>query len=269
MSETALNVTSTREQEITWRELLASATPDRALAAYLRFGPEEAGVQRGLEDLANVMSLVRSKSFNRAERILQRLEERGDWFNWDAFEADLARIREASAHIDERNLDEAKALLGQVGMSMFAAEVANMRGTARIFSGDLDEARMDFETALELDPQHYRAMTNLGNAALEAGELDEAIAYYERALRLNGDFPNAHHNLGVAWRKKGKIAKSIGSLKSGQRAQQRYEQAEAREQLGRMGRNFGGSNSRKYAKWLMYAVVAIGVYWFLTSRGTI
>lgn len=255
--------------QLTWREFLLQGELEAALSNYLRFGPEESGVQAVLEDLHDVISHVKAKAYNRAERALSRISERPDWFDWAAFEASFSALREAVAALDERETDTVHEQLELASHPLFAAEVANVRGTAFIFQGDFDSARLEFDRCLEVDPKHYRAVTNLGNAALEAGDLDAAIAFYQKAIALNADFPNAHHNLGVAWRKKGNIGRSIAALKAGQKAQQRFEQAEAREQLGKMTRNVTGGASAKYVKWFFYALVAAGVYWFLSSRGTI
>ncbi len=253
-----------------WRDRLANGELEPALTSYLRFGPEEPGVQTTLEDLHALLNLVRSKAFARAERMLEQLDNRPDWFDWNGFENSFRALRDAAAAVDEREPDRCEELLNDVTHVLFRAEAANMRGTALIFRGEFEAAREQFDQALLIDPKHYRAVTNLGNAALEAGDLDGAIAFYERAISLNADFANAHHNLGVAWRRKGRIGKSIAALKAGQKAQQRFDQAEAREQLGRMTRGVTGKAAgSKYIKWALYALVAAGVYWFLSSRGTI
>lgn len=255
--------------QLSWREYLLQGELEAALSNYLRFGPEEAGVQVVLEDLHDVLKHVKAKAYNRAERALSRITDRPAWFDWAAFEQSFSALREAAAALEERETDSVHERLQLASHPLFAAEVANVRGTAFIFAGDFEAARDEFDRCLKTDPKHYRAVTNLGNAALESGDLDAAIDFYQKAIALNADFPNAHHNLGVAWRKKGNIARSISALKAGQKAQQRFEQAEAREQLGKMTRNVTGSSGAKYMKWLFYALVAAGVYWFLSSRGTI
>lgn len=252
-----------------WRDRLAVGELEAALGNYLKFGPEEPGVQETLEDLHAILALVKAKAWARAERAFARLEDRPDWFDWHGFTDSFDALRDAVASLDEREAEKVEAFLERCHHPLFQAEVANVRGTALIFKGEFDSARSEFDQALAIDPKHYRAVTNLGNASLEAGDLDAAIEFYQKAINLNSDFANAHHNLGVAWRKKGNIAKSIAALKAGQKAQQRFEQAEAREQLGKMTRGVTQGNSGKYLKWAAYGIVAVGVYWFLSSRGTI
>jgi tetratricopeptide (TPR) repeat protein len=250
---------------LSWREAVAQGSFEGALRAYFAAGPEDSQVQRTLEDLASLSGLVRSRAWNRARRKLDEIEERGEWLQWTQLEADLTALQSASEALDARETEAALELLADVQLPCFDAEAANLRGAAAIFEGDFQLARDWFERAIELDPRHYRAVTNMGNAALEAGKADEAIEWYEKALLLNSEFPNAHHNLGVAYRKKGQIGKSIKALKSGQRAQQRYDQVEARDQLGKLGRGAG----RKYGRWLLYAAAAVAVYLFLNNRGVI
>ncbi len=256
-------------QHVAWQDRLGEGAIESALGNYLRFGPEQPGVQEALEDLQTVVSLVKAKAFVRAERRLAAIADRADWFDWAGFEKSFFALRDAVAALDNRETETALARLDEADHVLFTAEIANVRGTAFIFRGDLEEAHAEFSHALQLDPKHYRAVTNLGNAALEAGRIDDAIDFYKKAINLNPDFPNAHHNLGVAWRKKGNIARSISALKAGQKAQQKFDQAEAREQLGRMTRRVTGGNASKYLKWFLYAAIAAGVYWFLSSRGTI
>ena len=147
--------------------------------------------------------------------------------------------------------------------SWLLAEVITQRGTAQIYLGELTQAQESFASALEIDPQHYRALTNLGNIALEEGRVDDAIEFYERAIKLNDQFANAHHNLGVAYRRKGHLSKSVRSLRRAQRVAQRHETAQARESISQ----WSGARGSKVVKWVIYAVIGAVLVWFLRSQG--
>lgn len=216
-----------------------------------------------LNALADVEELVRERSFAKAQERIRRLEAPAPIAPWDDLVADLERLGASAKSLDQRDPDAAVAKLKELGSTWFPAEVYTQLGTASIYDDRLDEARAHFEAALELDPDHYRALTNLGNVALEEGRVDDAIACYERALKLNDTFPNAHHNLGVAYRRKGQLHKSVRSLRTAQRAQQRQEATQARESLGRIGAGSGA----KIIRWVVYAVVAVGLYLLLKNRG--
>jgi tetratricopeptide (TPR) repeat protein len=224
---------------------------------------EGAAIRVALSALADVEELVRERSFAKAQERIRRLEEPAAIAPWDDLVADLERLRASARALDQRDPDAAVATLEELGSTWFPAEVYTQLGTASIYDDRLEDARAHFEAALELDPQHYRALTNLGNVALEDGRVDDAIEAYEQALKLNETFPNAHHNLGVAYRRKGMVHKSVRSLRAAQRAQQRQEAAEARESLGRIGAGSGA----KIIRWVAYAVVAVALYLLLKNRG--
>lgn len=257
-----------------WRELLALRRFGAARQAYLAARvasspdvPESAddATRVALGALADIEELVRERSFVKAQERIRRLEAPADIAPWDALDADLERLRASAKALDQRDPDTAVATLRDLSESWFTAEVQTQLGTASIYDDRLTDARTHFEAALEVDPQHYRALTNLGNVALEEGRIDDAIACYERALKLNEGFANAHHNLGVAYRRKGQLHKSVRSLRTAQRAQQRQEATEARESLGRIGRGSG----TKVIRWVIYAVVAVALYLLLRSRGVL
>src|SRR5262249_38886167 len=58
---------------------------------------------------------------------------------------------------------------------------------------DLDGAIACYKKALDLDPKHAPAHTNLGNALKDKGDLDGAIACYHKALDLDPKNALAHY----------------------------------------------------------------------------
>lgn len=215
-------------------------------------------VSQSLAALADVEELVRDRSFSKALDRLQRLEERADFVPWAELESDVKELEQTARLLDQRESDKALEALASLNSSWFAAEAEAQRGTAHIYEGRFDEARTSFEAALAIDPQHFRALTNLGNVALEEKRVDDAIDYYERAIKLNDGFANAHHNLGVAYRRKGHLSKSVRSLKTAQRLAQRKEASEARAKLGKLS---GGPNTTKWIRYLLIGAAAVAVYY--------
>lgn len=248
-----------------WREALAAGRFAVARHAYLIAGEGDEEVRYALAALAEVEGYIREKSWARALRRVKELELRPPVVPWEALEADLEVLGRSGEALDHRDPEAALSELENLSSGLFAAEAETQRGTALIFNNALDEARSSFERALELDPNHYRALTNLGNVDLEQGNVDAAISAYERALKLNDDFANAHHNLGVAYRRKGNVTKSVRSLRKAQRSLQRHDTAEARAKLRQMGAKGGG----KVLRWVLYAAVAVIAYLLLRNRGLI
>jgi tetratricopeptide (TPR) repeat protein len=97
----------------------------------------------------------------------------------------------------------------------------NKRGVARIGLQRREQARADFEAALELNPSFAPAIANLGNLLLEAGDLDGAINAYERAIACDGDYAVAYFNLGVAYKRRGRVADGVRALRQAQRLEGR------------------------------------------------
>ena len=61
-----------------------------------------------------------------------------------------------------------------------------------------EDAVLEWNKALELDPTEPRVHNNLGVALMETGKVDEAIAHYRKALALNPKYSEACNNLGEA-----------------------------------------------------------------------
>lgn len=75
--------------------------------------------------------------------------------------------------------------------------------------GRLDEAVADFEKAILIAPDYYRAHCNLGIALQSLGRTPEAIAQYEEALRLKPDLVEAHNGIGNALLAAGRMPEAI------------------------------------------------------------
>jgi spermidine synthase len=69
-----------------------------------------------------------------------------------------------------------------------------------------DLAADSFKAALQVEPQSYQFLNNLGNAYFEQGLLHEAVATYRRVLRINPKLAGTHLNLGVAYERQGALA---------------------------------------------------------------
>jgi tetratricopeptide (TPR) repeat protein len=78
------------------------------------------------------------------------------------------------------------------------ANVLNSRGMALERKEKLEEAREDYEKAIEINPGYANAYNNLGNIKLNQGDYAGAIEDYNRAISLNGLFVEAHCNRGIA-----------------------------------------------------------------------
>jgi tetratricopeptide (TPR) repeat protein len=78
------------------------------------------------------------------------------------------------------------------------ASVLNSRGMAWERADNLEKAKVDYEKAMEVNPDYANAYNNRGNIKLNQKDYDGAVADYNRAIGLNGLFVEAHFNRGIA-----------------------------------------------------------------------
>ncbi|MGB7745811.1 MAG: tetratricopeptide repeat protein, partial [Verrucomicrobiia bacterium] len=85
----------------------------------------------------------------------------------------------------------------------------NNLGSVLLQRGEVDEAMVHYQKALEIKPDSAETHYNLGDVLLQQGKVDEAIAQYQKALEINPDYAETHYNLGNALLKKGRVDEAI------------------------------------------------------------
>jgi tetratricopeptide (TPR) repeat protein len=105
------------------------------------------------------------------------------------------------------------------------AYVYTMRGYKLAVAGRQQEAIVQYEQALRIDPEAAEAHTNLGNVLARMGKIEEAIAHHEQALRIDPDSAKAHNNLGLDLTKTGKIDEAIANYEQALRINPDYAEA--------------------------------------------
>lgn len=245
-------------------------------AARARLGGAPPEVAAALDDLAEVERAVKSKRYGAAARALKRYRDLqggpgdaslSEFVNAEALARALSAL-ESSEHARIHEVGELRERLAPAfAHPVTEAEAHNAVGVLSALQEDPGAARAAFDRALELDPRHYRALTNVGNLLLESGDPAGAEGYYRRALAINGEYAGAHHNLAVALRRQRRVAASVRSLKTGQRLMVRQAnqegRAEARERLGRLGTGRLGEGAGKWLRWILIALVVAAALYFL------
>ena len=92
-------------------------------------------------------------------------------------------------------------------------------GSALMLMGQTDQAISYFRKAIEIKPDFAAAWSNLGSALLEKGQVDEAIQCYQRALAIEPGSGDMHYNLGRAFAKKGNWAEAISCYQAARHIQ--------------------------------------------------
>ena len=80
-------------------------------------------------------------------------------------------------------------------------------GRLYLDQGDLDQARQWLTRALEVNPDHWRALVSLGLALHRAQRDDEALAAYSRAVAMDPDDAETRANIGWILVKTGNAAR--------------------------------------------------------------
>jgi tetratricopeptide (TPR) repeat protein len=77
------------------------------------------------------------------------------------------------------------------------------RGHRLAAKGRYEEARQEYQHAVEVDPGNAMAWANLGLANAATGHEQEALESYTKALQLDPKSWPAHYNLGLLWARRG------------------------------------------------------------------
>lgn len=81
--------------------------------------------------------------------------------------------------------------------------------------GQYDKAIVEYNRALELNPQNFEAYVNRGNAYEAKGAHEDAIADYNRAIEINPNYGGAYMNKGVVYARMGQYDQAISNISKG------------------------------------------------------
>jgi tetratricopeptide (TPR) repeat protein len=85
-------------------------------------------------------------------------------------------------------------------------------GSAFLEAGRVDEAIAQYREAVRVAPKLAEAHFQIGNALVHQGRMQEAVAEYGEALTINPDYADAHGNLGIAMIKEGRTDEGIAHV---------------------------------------------------------
>ena len=94
----------------------------------------------------------------------------------------------------------------------------------------LKDAQIIFQNIIKIEPDNYKAHTNIGAILLKLGDLDKAKNSFNKAIELKPDFEVAHYNLGVTLTKLLRFTEAEKSYKKAIELKKDY--AEAYSNLG-------------------------------------
>jgi tetratricopeptide (TPR) repeat protein len=121
-----------------------------------------------------------------------------------------------------------------------AAEFFNEQGEAQFKKGKTDHARACFEMALENDPHHATALSNLATVICQQGDAEGALEILYRAFDASPDDPDILHNCY-------EVLKAVGEWETASSflqvyLQKGYGHQEDWDQYGRLMRRLGAAS---------------------------
>ena len=161
-----------------WREYL--------IRRALQFDPDHAVA---LVELATMFRVTRR--YDEALELLERRRRRRP----DDFGV-LADIGRCLSGL--RRYEEAEQMLRRALDGLDNAPTRYELGVVLDGAGRLSEAIAEYRRALDHNPNHLEALTNLGVALASQGRMDEAARHFQRVLAVDPENADAHANLGLA-----------------------------------------------------------------------
>ena len=108
-------------------------------------------------------------------------------------------LRSGNRHLQQGKYDEAIVDYNEaIRINPESAQAYTNRGTVKVVFGQHDDAIADYDQAIHINSQSAEAYTNRGIAKAELGRHEEAIADYNQTIRINPQYPLAYYNRGNA-----------------------------------------------------------------------
>jgi tetratricopeptide (TPR) repeat protein len=243
--------------KLDWRDSLRRHAFEEALARQRALGlinQSEGEVLTMLEQLIDCQTAIRSGDYVAARKAVHP--------GWTELEPTLASSSQAIEWISGGQAAQYEQAL-ELAHPLALADAHNSLGKLAVNS-DLAKSEDHFKRALEADPKHHRALTNLGNIELERGEIAQAIERYREAIKLSPDYATAHNNLAAALRRTGKLSESVAALKRAQRLTVKQVSASTRESTNVSGgvQSMLKSLQNPYVRYALLAGVIFVIYRF-------
>lgn len=77
------------------------------------------------------------------------------------------------------------------------------------FSADYEKAITYFEKMVEIEPESYRALYNLGITYFNLGNLEKALESYNKALEIKPDYKYCYYNIGYLYEVRSDLDKAM------------------------------------------------------------
>jgi len=119
-----------------------------------------------------------------------------------------------NSYMDVGNIEQALVALERaVEINPSLAECRTNLGNIYLKKDRIEDAINQYRAALQINPADAKTHNNLGNAYTKAGRLDDAISEYSESLELDPNFTEVYTNLSVVYCEKKMFATAESVLK--------------------------------------------------------
>jgi len=149
---------------------------------------------------------------NRAVNIPEFVNVPPDGFSKiDAPATDFFRVFDLALDLTRKNQLEDALVQWQKAVELNPEEAKTHFNLALALerAGQTDQAIAEYQITIGLDPENSGALTNLAVALARRGRMDEAIQYFEQGVRIEPQSAKARGNLAAALMEKGRIDEAI------------------------------------------------------------
>ncbi len=120
------------------------------------------------------------------------------------------RLSELITRVEESNKQIHNFLLERAHYNLLSeAREHNNQGVAYYYKNAYEAAIIEFEKALQKDPELVEVYNNLGLTYSKLRQNEKATEYFQKALELNPNFAEAYANLGVIYHLESKYTEAI------------------------------------------------------------
>lgn len=154
-------------------------------------------------------------------------KENSSWANAVSLWSQAARVRpdfwvthynSGLALYDVKRYEESReALMKAAALAPDEPTIFHALGRTYTAMGERSLGIQNFKRAIEIDPEMFESINNLGSISFDLGDYTSAERYFKSALALRPQATDFHYNLGLCYSRQGRIAEAIPEL---ERAQQ-------------------------------------------------
>ena len=171
------------------------------LTEALAFAPKSAAVHDGLGQLALAQARYKDAIQHFATTLDLAPSANRIHYSLAMAYRQLNELEKAEAHLSRMGqvgVKVADPLIAQIEELVQGERIAILRGRLAFQAGRMAEAAIEFQKAVEADPQSATARVNLGVTLTQLGQQDAAVTHLREAVRLQPDNGTAHYNLAIA-----------------------------------------------------------------------